>query len=307
MGARAALAISSVARAVPRSTPSAIPTRSQWSAQNHPLRAHGGDGSLSLGYCYCSQVSRRRWLSQRLRVSQPRQSRRWRGPSWPLPARVWPLPRARLSAPLQELIGFRTTFFIGERSFIGAMGDANSKLRDYHRQSQSVADETKQINDANSSQQNACAQPGSVVACPNPTYPNPISAPDLTSDVGKLRSVVSRLSSLKASVLAVTPASDLREVYAQLSQAIDQLSTDANYNADTLTKGVVKPDPNSQGSVGSVDDAQVATLHKEQALPAVRLMNTATVTVINGLQLPLTNYDVPGGTDADPLDHSVAQ
>jgi len=215
--------------------------------------------------------------------------------------------RARLSAPLQQLIGFRTTFFIGERSFIGAMGDANSKLRDYHRQSQSVADETKQINDANSSQQNACAQPGSVVACPNPTYPNPISAPDLTSDVGKLRSVVSRLSSLKASVLAVTPASDLREVYAQLSQAIDQLSTDANYNADTLTKGVVKPDPNSQGSVGSVDDAQVATLHKEQALPAVRLMNTATVTVINGLQLPLTNYDVPGGTDADPLDHSVAQ
>jgi hypothetical protein len=36
-------------------------------------------------------------------------------------------------------------------------------------------------------------------------------------------------------------------------------------------------------------------------------MNREAVSLIHQLQLPISQYDVPGGTDANPIDHSDSQ
>ena len=82
------------------------------------------------------------------------------------------------------------------------------------------------------------------------------------------------------------------------------MSTDAQYNANTLSEAVTEP---SNGSTGSVDEKKASTLHAETGLPSVRLMNQQAVQLIHLLQLEIGQYDVPGGTDANPADHNVAQ
>jgi hypothetical protein len=91
--------------------------------------------------------------------------------------------------------------------------------------------------------------------------------------------------------------------YAQLQAAISSLSTDAQYNANTLGEAVTEP---TNGGTGFVDEKKVSTLHAENGLPSVRLMNQQAVQLIHLLQLEISQYDVPGGSDANPSDHSVA-
>lgn len=214
---------------------------------------------------------------------------------------------ARLFPAFQQAMQLRTSFFIAERDFLAAMGDAHLNLRQYESDMRSVASQTSQITAANSAQQNACNQAFSTVACPNPTYPTDPTAPDVGGDVGQLRAAVSRLADLSAQALAVTPQPELKVLYAQLESAINQLSTDAQYNADTLTQAVTEPVIANPGDLGSVDQQQIATLHPELALPAIRIMNGQAVGLVQLLQLDITQYDVPGGTDADPSDHSFAR
>jgi hypothetical protein len=212
---------------------------------------------------------------------------------------------ARLAGPFPEAVGLRTSFFTAEREFSGAMTDANNKIHQYQAQTKTVEAETKQIENATSAQRNACGRPESFVPCPNPTYPTSPTAPDVQGDIGKLHASVSQLSALNARALAVTPQPELKVFYAQLLAAINSLSTDAQYNANTLTEAVTGP--TSSGSTGYVTEPKIATLHGESGLPSVRLMNQQAVQVIHLLQLQISQYDVPGGTDADPSDHSVAQ
>jgi hypothetical protein len=52
---------------------------------------------------------------------------------------------------------------------------------------------------------------------------------------------------------------------------------------------------------------KLATLQGETGLQSVRLINQQAVQVIQRLQLDIGEFDIPGGTDTDPSDHSVAQ
>ena len=140
--------------------------------------------------------------------------------------------------------------------------------------------------------------------CPNPTYPSSPTAPSVQSDVSALRGAVSELATLNARLLAVTPQPELKVFYAQLGAAISSLSTDAQYNANTLSEAATEP---SNGNTGSVDEKKASTLHAETGLPSVRLMNQEAVQLMHLLRLEISQYDVPGGTDANPADHSVAQ
>jgi hypothetical protein len=214
--------------------------------------------------------------------------------------------RSRVLGPFEVAMQQRTKFFAAERAFLGAMSDANGKLDSYKRRKARVERETEEINNATSAQSNACAQPESVIPCPNPTYPTYPTAPEVQGDVGKLRNAVSRLTSLKAAVLAVTPPPELKVLYAQLESAITMLSANAQSDADTLEQGVSEPEQDQSGSTGSVDEQKIATLQPDQAVPAIKIMNQQAVGLIEQLRLDLSKYDVPGGTDVDPADRSTA-
>jgi hypothetical protein len=212
--------------------------------------------------------------------------------------------KTRLYGPLQAAMGQRTKFFVAEASFLNATRDASAKLHKYKSENQKVEEEDKQINNANSGLEKACREPGSSLPCPNASYPSPPTAPSVQADVAALRNAASELSSLNAQVLAVTPQPELKVFYAQLGAAINSLSTDTQYNANTLSESVTEP---TNGGNGFVEEKKASTLHSETGLPSVRLMNQQAVQMIHMLQLEIGQYDVPGGTDANPSDHSVAQ
>jgi hypothetical protein len=212
--------------------------------------------------------------------------------------------RNRLYAPFTVAIGQRAKFLISEASFLTATRDANAKIKKYQAESQKVEAEDKQIQNANSGLESACRQPESSVPCPSTEYPEPPSAPSLQGDVAGLRRAVSDLSSLNAEVLAVTAQSELRPFYAQLQAAITALTTDAQDNANILSEGITEP---QNGSHGYVEEKKLATIHPENGLYSVKLMNQQAVALIHILRLDISQYDVPGGTDANPADHSFSQ
>jgi hypothetical protein len=210
--------------------------------------------------------------------------------------------RARLLPQLRDAASQRTAFFVSERMFLGAMADAKGKVRRYLRQVAANAAESKRITEINQPAMDACAsQP---VPCPDPTYPTDPPAPDVSGNVRRLRNTSSRLNALHAQVLNVTAQPELKVMYTQFQAAIEALASDATANADTLTKAVTPADSNQETS-GSVDASQIDTLRDESAVPAIRQMNHALVREIHQLKLAISDYDVPGGSDADPSDHST--
>jgi hypothetical protein len=189
------------------------------------------------------------------------------------------------------------------------MSDARAKIRQYRRQHRAVQAETKRIDEINQPGWDACTQ-YTDVQCPSPRYPDQPTVPDVSTDIRRLHSASKRLDVLHASILNVGAPPQLKVFFAQLATAVDALNSDATYNADTLTKGITPPDsaPQTEGdsSKGYMDDAQVNTLHDEQALPAVKEMNRAAMAAIGLLRLQVSEYDLPGGNDLDPGDHSLA-
>ena len=211
---------------------------------------------------------------------------------------------ARLREPFQDAMKSRDTLLLAEREFLSANTDSRAALRRYQRRAAEVRDANKRISDANEPLFDACAN-GSV-ACPNPTYEDMPNVPDVGSSIKELRSAATRLGKLNATVLSITPAEELKRFYPQLTSAIRSLQEDATYNADTLTKAVNPGEPaQGEGEGGYVDRAQTKTLRDESALPAIRELNAEALAVVRKLELPVSNYDVPGGTDRDPADHST--
>jgi hypothetical protein len=210
--------------------------------------------------------------------------------------------RARLLPQLRDAASQRTAFFVSERTFLSAMADSRGKVHRYLRQVAANAAESKRITEINQPAMDACTtQP---VPCPDPTYPTDPPAPDVSGDVHRLRNASSRLNVLHAQVLNVTPQPELKVMYTQFQAAIEALVSDVTANADTLTKAVTPPDANQETS-GGVDASQINTLRDESAIPAIRQMNNALVREIHQLKLAIAEYDVPGGSDADPSDHST--
>lgn len=210
---------------------------------------------------------------------------------------------SRLSQPFKEAMDQRASLFVAERDFRSAMSEARSKIRSYQRTVAANKRETKRISDANQPGFDLCQQFNNV-PCPSPTYPTDPTVPDVTADVDHLRGVASHLTSLSSDVLAVSPQRELKLFYSQLQAAVTAITADATHNADTLTQAITPPESGGENSTGFMNNEQIKTLRREEALPAIRQMNRAAVRLIRLLGRPLANYDVPGGTDQDPSDHS---
>jgi hypothetical protein len=213
--------------------------------------------------------------------------------------------RARLLPAFQRAMQQRTQFFTDERRFLSAMGDANQKIRTYKERKQSVEAQDKQIEAAYSAQESACTAAFSTTPCPNPTYPKAPSAPEAHGDISRLRSAVNRLTDLKAEVLAVTPPAQMKIFYAQFESAIGTLLGNAQADADTLQQAITEPEQGTE-STGTVEEQKLGTLQADQAVPAIMIMNREAVALIDQMGLQIGQYDVPGGTDIDPSDHSTA-
>jgi len=212
--------------------------------------------------------------------------------------------KTHLMGPFTAGMHDRDAFFVAERAFLSAMEDANSQLRKYRSDLASVTAQNKQIDNANAPAQAACAN--STNPCPNPTYVTTPSAPDVTSDIHRLRAATSRLNDLHARVLDMAPPEQLKAFYSQLQAAIEALTQDASQNADILTTGVTAPNPSTTNDTGNVDAAKIDTLRGDEALPAIRAMNQEALTAIGTLKLSLSDWDVRGGHDLDPADHSTS-
>jgi hypothetical protein len=196
----------------------------------------------------------------------------------------------------------RARFFVGERRFVNATFDANAELSSYASRLQVAQARDRRAG----ARAKACAQPHARVACRRAARAGEPLAPDLTADIASLRVAAGRLHSVSERVAAVVPQPALTVFYAQLALAAGQLRADARYDADTLARAVVAPDPNIPGDAGRVNATLIATLHPESALPAIRLMNRQAVHVIHLLGADIRQYDVPGGTGGDPGDHSTS-
>jgi hypothetical protein len=206
--------------------------------------------------------------------------------------------RARLKRPFDDVMSRRDQLFTQERQFLGAMGSANSKYASYEKAVSDYQAESKRISDANAPGYQACRI--YAIPCPNPHYPDPPTVPDFGTDILQLRAAATGLQQLQADLGTLQLPNDLQVVESQLSSAISTLITETTHDADVLSEASA-----SQGNCDDcVDKGKFATLRTDDALAAIRQMNIAAVNLIKKLGLNPMDYDVPGGRDLDPSDHS---
>jgi hypothetical protein len=209
--------------------------------------------------------------------------------------------RARLRPPYEAIMQLRTSYFSAERQYLAGMSDARRSLRTYKQRLAQYQAETTAIERANEAQWELC-RTYAEVDCPNPTYPDYPQAPDLDSNVEKIRAAARRLDQIEADLVGVDQPAELTVLAAQLRAAIESLNGDATHNADVLVEAV------ATGEGGEyVDARKIKTLHEQTALPAIRQMNREAARIIKVMGLRLVDYDVPGGHDADQADHSTAR
>jgi hypothetical protein len=210
--------------------------------------------------------------------------------------------RARLQIPLADAMKLRDDLFTSERSYLSSMADANGLITGYQKQTAKVQADNKQIDLTNAPALANC-RTYAYIACPTVVYEQDPSAPDVTADVTKLQGAISAFNTLHARLLNIDPQPELKVLNAQMLSSIESLTADANQNAHVLAQAIT---PAADGGTGNVDANQIKTLSGNDALPSIVQMNHAAVGVIALLQLPIGNFDVVGGHDIDPSDHSTS-
>jgi hypothetical protein len=198
----------------------------------------------------------------------------------------------------------RDRFFTTERAYRAAMASANGKARNYRKTFEETEAETERIEAEFEDEFDECARDIDV-ECPDPTYPEFPEAPDVSADTKKLRAAAADFEELRATALTVSPRPELRALHTQLLEATQLLGDDANHNADVFDEAISEVPTEGEGG-GDVNQGKLKTLRQRSGLPAIREMNRAAVDAIKRLKLPLGEYDVPGGRDLDPSDHSTA-
>lgn len=219
-----------------------------------------------------------------------------------LAQRALQVKRARLQTPLADAMKLRDDLFTSERSYLSSMADANGLIAGYQKQTAKVQADNKQIDLANAPALANC-RTYAYITCPTVVYEQDPSAPDVTADVTKLQGAISAFNTLHARLLNIDPQPELKVLNAQMISSIESLTTDANQNAHVLAQAITPP---ADGGSGNVDANQIKTLSGNDALPSIVQMNHAAVGVIALLQLPIGNFDVVGGHDIDPSDHSTS-
>jgi len=210
--------------------------------------------------------------------------------------------RKAFGEPFKALMQERDAFFAQERTFVSTIKAAQQKAFAYFLANEKYNTDIERISAEASAAQNICDTFGSF--CPTPTFPDPPRVPDLNSEIQSLRQVAQRLQEL-AAALDSTPEPDELGVFAtQFRSAVDVLIAQSNQDADVLTEAITPPE-NCDECTGFVDNNKLKEMHTDDALPSIGHMNAAALEIIDRLKLLISSFDVSGGKDIDPTDHST--
>ncbi|MDP9825021.1 hypothetical protein [Kineosporia succinea] len=201
----------------------------------------------------------------------------------------------------EALMTQRAAFFTAERQYLPAMKRAKASVAAYNKKVKAAQDENERISAAYAPAFAQCAQ-YSYVNCPDPDYAEFPDAPDVDDEVKQLTTVANSMTSLKAELVGIQATGDLATAYAQLQSAVEILGQDAKENVTILNEAVTLPDEGDGG--GYVDKAKLKALNGNDSLPTVKQMNATLVRILKDAQIPMGSYDLPGGQDLDPADHS---
>lgn len=208
--------------------------------------------------------------------------------------------RARLKPMFDELMRERDAFLGQERRYLVAMSDARDTIADYRRDERDYEDEFDRIDEEFADEFDQCYR-FDAIPCPEPDYPDVPKVPGFSKQTKQLRGVAVKLEELRAGLASIEPKAELRVVHTQLLACVDALKQEGSHNADVLDEAA---EPTEGEAIGSLDKGKLRTLRRDSALPAIRQLNRAAVTVVDRFSLRRLDYDLPGGRDLDAADHS---
>jgi len=207
--------------------------------------------------------------------------------------------RARLQEPFETLLRERDTYFTLERQFLGAMGSARGKYEAFITAEDGYEAETERITAANEPGYALC-RTYYEIPCPDPYYPDSPQVPDFATEVLQLRATEADFRDLLAALNSMDVPKDLSVMHAQLVKSVETTTSEAAHDADVLSQAATSGDE----GYGTVDRGALQTLRTDDALASIREMNAAAVSLAKRLKLSPDDYDIPGGRDLDPTDHS---
>jgi hypothetical protein len=195
----------------------------------------------------------------------------------------------------------RDEFFTTQRRYLSALSSADRKARVFRRDEVAFQAENKRISEEYADEFDACAK-YTDVECPDPTYPDAPKPPSFTRETKDVRGAATEWEELRARVASRNPSPEFATLHTQLLASVETFEANAKHNADVLDQAVTA----DQEGYGSVDQGKLRSLRRrESGLPTVREMNRAALAVIRKLDLPVREYDVPGGRDLDSADDST--
>ncbi|GLY28196.1 hypothetical protein [Kineosporia sp. NBRC 101731] len=208
--------------------------------------------------------------------------------------------QAELLPQLEVLMEARAAFFSGERRYLPAMKRVRAAIQTYNRRLAGVEREIDEISRANAARLRGCHN-----RCPDLDYPAYPRLPDLSPEVADLQRVATRMTQLHDQLLTVRGTAGIQMSYGELLSAVDLLGQDAKDNLVTLHEMRY---PSRDGIyAGGAASLRIEALNGNNSLPVVRQMNTHLVRLLERSQLPVASYDLPGGRDKYPGDHSISQ
>jgi Bacterial SH3 domain/zinc-ribbon domain len=217
-------------------------------------------------------------------------------------ARVTAL-RKRLGAPFTSVMQARDKFFAQEAQFVTFIKSAQGKLSSYASALDQYNNTSQQLAAANNAAYQICIANGGFYCSSGYSAPTPPIVSDVAGEVQQLRQEATLTQQLQAELGSAKVPSELNVVATQLQSAVGALAGEANHDADILTEAVVEPNP-AQSISGSVDAQRATEIRTDDALPPIGQMNVAALNTIKLLKLDITQYDIAGGHDTNPNDHS---
>lgn len=194
----------------------------------------------------------------------------------------------------------RDEFYKAERAYAEAFAAAGTELRRYRRQDREFKATSKRIEEEFADEFDECLR-FAAVPCPEPDYPDPPRVPSFNAHTKEMRAASQSFEELRAELTAIQPKPIVVALHAQLVSAVEAIKSEVDHNADVFDQAVQAP---GEEVSAAIDNGKIKTLRRGTALPAIRQMNLAAVRAVRRIGRPLRAYDVPGGRDLDPDDHS---
>ena len=116
--------------------------------------------------------------------------------------------------------------------------------------------------------------------------------PPMTAQVTALRQVAEEMTALRTTLAAAKPTQGVTmDAHDYLLGAARALGTDAAHNAAALQ---------------TTQKIRLVSVSDETALTSIKRMNKSLLNVVYAVRLPVSDFDLPGGTDKHKDDHSAS-